>query len=149
MAEESVREYLENNSALLEDIRGTLIQSNTRLESVVDILTVQSNTLAEQMRIDALARENEELKLAESEREAARLQEASGRLERDAAGPAIGALDTPTRGGLLRNLITAGLLAALGYAAYRYFGLDNFKDELANDEAYDEFKQSVGDKFDS
>jgi len=149
MAEESVREYLENNSALLEDIRGTLIQSNTRLESVVDILTVQSNTLAEQMRVDALARENEELRLAESEREASRLQEASGRMERDAAGPAMGALDTPTRGGLLRNLITAGLLAALGTAAYRYFGLDEFKDELLGDEAYDEFKQSVGDKFDS
>lgn len=148
MADVAVREYLESNSTLLEDIRGTLIQSNTRLESVVDILTVQSNTLAEQMRIDRLAGENEELRLAEASREADRAQ-ASASMDRDSAPDTTGALDTPTRGGLLRNLVTAGLLAALGYAAYRYFGLDEFKDELLSDEAYNDFKKNVGDKFDS
>ena len=150
MADVAVREYLENNSTLLEDIRETLIQSNTRLESVVDILTVQSDTLAQQMRTDSLVRENEELRLTEQQREEDRLQQASARMESESTGPAaIGSLDTTARGGLLRGLITAGLLGILGTAAYRYFGLDDFKDELAGSEAYDEFKKSVGDKFDS
>ena len=150
MADVAVREYLENNSTLLEDIRGTLIQSNTRLESVVDILTVQSNTLAQQMRKDALARENEELRLAEAGREAERLQQASASIDRGEVGPAaVGSLDTTARGGLLKTLITAGLLGILGTAAYRYFGLNDFKDELTSDEAYDEFKKGVGNKFDS
>ena len=149
MADVAVREYLENNSTLLEDIRSTLIQSNTRLESVVDILTVQSDTLAEQMRVDSLAKEDEELRLTEQQREEDRLQQASARMESETGPAAIGSLDTTARGGLLRGLITAGLLGILGTAAYRYFGLDDFKDELAGDEAYDEFKKSAGDKFDS
>ena len=149
MADVAVREYLEDNSNILDDIRNTLMQSNTRLDSVVNILTVQSDTLAEQMRVDSLAKENEELRLSEQQREEDRLQQASARMESDTGPAAIGSLDTTARGGLLKGLITAGLLGILGTAAYRYFGLDDFKDELAGDEAYDEFKKSAGDKFDS
>ena len=149
----ALKEYLQNDTmgaSLLKDIRSALIQSNTRLDSVVDILTVQTDTLAQQMRTDSLDRENDELRLTEQQREKDRLQQASARLESESTGPAaLGSLDTTARGGLLKGLITAGLLGILGTAAYRYFGLDDFKDELAGDEAYDEFKKSAGDKFDS
>ena len=148
MAEIAVREYLQDNTNLLDDIKKSINLSNTRLSSVVDILTVQSNSLAKQIREDRIARENLEFNQNEASREAARAQSSASATMETGGGASIG-LETSTRGGLLKGLITAGMLGVLGTAAYRYFGLGDFKDELASSDAYNTFKTKVGSTFDN
>lgn len=147
MVDVPIRDVLSDNNDLLSDIRSTLIQSNTRLESVVNSLTMQSSQLAEQARQDQIARETEELKNREAAAEAARVSASAS--TRGESGPDGGLPDTATRSGLLSGLVTAGLLGVLGAAAYRYFGLDDFVNDLKSEDAFNEFKQDLGNKFDN